>query len=209
MSTPRRAVVAVAAIIAIAFVLSASAACSSDSGSDKTATPHATIPATSAPSTATIDADAITRVNIAEVADVQAMISETNGAISGRDVLYADLSGDGVAEAVVPITSGGTQGNVAVIVLTPDGNGGAATMLSVKSDGRGGMSVDVADNKLVTREARPGPDDPECCPAMLHVTTYAWDGLQLAVESAQDVANPAGGNKATVAPGVPPPNASQ
>ena len=168
------------------LLMCAGAACSTSSDSDKTPTfiATATAAATIAPSPATIDADAITRVNIADLPDVQALVRETNGAIATQNVLYADLSGDGVAEAVVPIASAETQGDAAVIVLTPDGYGGASTILSVKAESAGGMSVDVADGKLVTKEARPGPDDPECCPAMLHVTTYAWDGSKLAVESA-------------------------
>jgi len=208
VKSPQRSILT---IVLASVVVYAGAACSGGSDGDKTppARPSTALATSVASGTPAIDTDAITRVTLANIADVQALVSETNGAIATRDVLFADLNGDGVVEAVVPITSGGTQGNVAVIVVTPDGYGGATTMLSVKADSAGGMAVDVADGKLVTKEGRPEPDDPECCPSMLHVMTYAWDGSKLAAESTQDVPNPAGGGKATVAPGVPPPNASQ
>jgi len=59
------------------------------------------------------------------------------------------------------------------------------------------MAVAVAGGKVVETQPVPGPDDPECCPSMLRVTTYAWNGAAHAVESVKTVVNPEGGAKGT------------
>ena len=54
----------------------------------------------------------------------------------------------------------------------------------------------IEDEKLVSVEPVPGPDDPECCPSQIRTTTYAGDGgTGLTQESSVVGENPAGGAK--------------
>src|SRR3989304_2125237 len=68
---------------------------------------------------------------------------ETGGAFAQTNVLYADVTGDGVEEAVVPLASNGTLGYVAFAVLSPDGKGGASAILTAKPEEAGGFNVAV------------------------------------------------------------------
>lgn len=133
----------------------------------------------------------IREIAVAEVPDVQELLAETGGELVPENVLYVDLTGDGVDEAVVPLASGGTLGDVAFLVLTPVGE---KTRTLVREDAvNAGMSLELVGDKLVMTEPVPGPDDPECCPSLLRKTTYAWNGAALAIESVDTVPNPAGG----------------
>ena len=105
----------------------------------------------------------------------------TDGLYVQDNVLYADLTDDGEEEAVVPISSGGTLGDVGFVVLTE--SEGALEALLTATPQAGGVSVNIEDGRVVAVEAAPGPDDPECCPSQLRTTVYAWDGEELAVES--------------------------
>jgi hypothetical protein len=159
-------------------------------------------PTAVASASATVDsstpdgAQAIRSYDVESNADVQAVIADTAGSVSRSDILYADLTADGIEEAVVPIASGGTLGNVAFIVLTPDGDD-AATLLTQQPADTRGVTLEVDGGNLVATEPVPGPDDPECCPSMLRKTTYAWNGEALALDSVDTVPNPDGGVKGT------------
>jgi hypothetical protein len=135
---------------------------------------------------------------------VRSLIAETDGVFAQADVLYADLTQDGVDDAVVPIASGGTMGNVAFLVLTPTQAGSAVVLRGTPSTapgGRGGgMALDVIEGKLVVVEPVFGTDDPECCPSLLRKTTYGWNGAALALEDQQTVENPGGVVKPTMSP---------
>ena len=120
-------------------------------------------------------------------------------------MIYVDLTGTGQTDAVVPIASGGTLGDVAFIVLAPDGSGGARTLLKGEPTGQAGLAVAVVGGKLVMTEPVPGPNDPECCPSQLKKTTYAWNGSAFIVESTTTETNPAGGAKGTPSVASPTP----
>jgi hypothetical protein len=135
--------------------------------------------------------------------EVAALIEDSGGVFSQDQVLYADLTGDGVPEAIVPISSGGTMGNIAFIVLMADGDQ-AKTLLKEYPQAGQGLAVDVQDGKLIMTQPVPGPDDPLCCPSYLKHTTYAWNGLAMALESVTTDPNPNGGAKGT--PSGPPPS---
>lgn len=113
-------------------------------------------------------------------------------------VLYADVTGDGADEAIVPVSSGGTLGNIGFLVLTPAG-AGTQTLLQVFPEDQRGLAVALEAGKIVMTQPVPGPDDPNCCPSMLRRTTYAYNGSALAIESVQTEQNPAGGAKSTPA----------
>jgi hypothetical protein len=113
-----------------------------------------------------------------------------SGEVAVPDVLFADLTGDGADEAIVPISSAGTVGNIAYVVLTPKqglpGETRAILTRRLERGSAGGlnMAVDTSGGRplLVETAAEYGAEDPLCCPSMLRRTTFRWDGYQLQVE---------------------------
>jgi hypothetical protein len=186
------------ALLALLLVLTASCDGGSDDGD--IATPARTVVAGTAVPTAStpgLETD-IRDVELASVPEIETVLADTGGSIEQGDVIYDDVTGDEIDEAVVPIASGGTLGNVGVVVLTPDAEGARLLLREVPSDG--GVTVDVRDGVLVLVQAVPGPDDPECCPSMLRTTTYEWNGAALAVASVDTAPNPDAGAKGTPGP---------
>lgn len=186
-----RALPALLAIVGITL-----AACGGGGDDDATATPE---PSPSAAATAETTATpgltpsgAIREIDLAAQPDVQALAAESGGTFAPEDVLFADLTDDAVEDAVVPLTSGGTQGYAAFLVLTPDGDQ-TETLLEEQPGGR--FTVVLEGTSLVMIEPVPGPSDPECCPSMLRRTTYAWNGAAMAIEGVETVPNPDGGVK--------------
>jgi len=187
--------------IAVALLaLGAFAACGGGGGDDATPTrPAATSgPAGTAEAGATPSGE-IRERNLANAPAVRSLLAETGGVYAPADVLYADLTEDGVDDAVVPIASGGTLGNVAFVVLTPTQDG-TSVVLEGEPSSKGGMAFDIVDGKLLVVEAVFGTDDPECCPSLLRKTTYAWNGAALALEDEETVENPGGVVKPTASP---------
>jgi hypothetical protein len=183
----------VACAVLLTLLLSLSG-CGGDDENDTTPTRPA---ATSAPArTATAAPDAtpsgdIRSVDLESQPDVVRFVAETSGEFMQERVLYADLTSDGIDEAVVPLASGGTLGDLGFLVLTPTGDG-ARELISVTPEGAG-INVQIQDGKLVQTEPVPGPDDPECCPSMLRTTVYAWNGSALAIEDVSTAPNPDAG----------------
>jgi hypothetical protein len=186
-------------------VATAATACKSGSSGSKTptatasrATPSAT---TATPAGSATSALGIRTIDVSKVDDVRAALQALGGEIAPHTVLYADLTGDGAEEAIVPISSGGTLGDVGFVVLTPAGGGTKTLLKEVPTDGHG-MSVTVDGANLVVTVAVPGPDDPNCCPSFLRKTIYAWNGTALAIESETTEPNPGAGTKGTSVPGT-------
>ena len=128
------------------------------------------------------------------------LVASTDGAYVQTGVIYADLTGDGVDEAVVPISSGGTLGDVAFIVLALSG-AGTKTLLKDRPSGvGGGLSVAVVGGQLVMTLPVYGPNDPNCCPSALSKKTYVWNGSGFTTQSVTTDANPGGGGKRTALP---------
>ena len=158
-----------------AFLAILGAACGSGGG-DAKATPgsQATPP----------DAAAIRQVDFNQNADVQRLLSQVgSGRIEPGTILYADLTADSREEAIIPVSSGGTLGNVAYLVFTRGGNG--PTLLLTRTLDRssaGGLQMAVEDGRLVETAAEYGPEDPLCCPSVLRRTLFRWDGAKLQVE---------------------------
>jgi hypothetical protein len=150
-----------------------------DDGDDPTTVP--TSAATAEP-TAAGPSDAIREIDLESEPAVQSVVDEMGGTYEQANILYADVTGDGVEDAIVPLSSGGTLGDVALIVVALAGDG-VEEILTV--DAREfGITANVVDDALVTYEPVPGPDDPFCCPSQVRTTTYAGDGATgLTVES--------------------------
>lgn len=193
--------VTVALIAALALV-----ACRSSSSGKATPTPAASpsaVATAATPVASTTPTAEIRAVDIAALPAVKQVLTDTGGQFDQASVIYADLTGAGQEDAVVPISSGGTLGDIAFLVVAPASGGRATTLLKVVPSDARGLAVDVVDGKLVMTEPVPGPNDPECCPSQLRETAYAWNGTAFTVESVVTVTNPNGGAKGT--PSVPQP----
>src|SRR5262245_39379652 len=176
------------------------AACNDDDDpEDATPSPQAssTVGLTESP-TPTIDSG-IRDVDLEQDEHVRQLASTTGGAPQQEDVWYADLTGDGVEEAVVPLSSEGTAGDLAVVVLTPDGDA-TKSIFEYQAKQGGGLAVSVNGDQLVLSEPAPGPDDPECCPTNLRTVVYEWQDDDFAVISDTTSPNPEAGNKTPVSP---------
>ncbi len=196
----RRSII-LAGCIALAALLVA--ACNGDDGGPPTSTPQATRPASPAatpPPRQTPSVD-IREIDIEALPEVESAIEETGGLFAQTDVTYTDLTEDGFDEAIAPIASGGTLGNIGFFVITMNGADPDVLLREFPADA-GGVAVAVEDGKLVMIQPVPGLDDPECCPSSLRRTTYGWNGTALAVEDVRTVPNPdAGGAGLTPSPG--------
>ncbi len=196
------------AAVVLLFALAAAGiyACGGgNSVTPQTATVPATAPATMPP-LATTPAPAgtvssqIRSLDLKQTAPVQQLLKATGGQFVAAQVIYADLTGEGIEDAVVPIASGGTLGDIAYVVLAPTPNGVKALPMQKGVTSSGGIAVNVVAGKLIDTRPEYGPNDPNCCPSMLRETTYAWNGKELAVVSTVTVPNPTGGVKRTPAP---------
>jgi hypothetical protein len=160
-----------------------------DGGVSSTATVVRETPVSTAEVTATLSPTVQIRdVALDDLPQVRQLIAATGGQFVQAGVLYADLTEDGAEDAVVPISSGGTRGDIAFVVLSPHGDA-ITTVLSVIPE-ESSVSVAVVDGALASYEPVYGPEDPLCCPSELRTTVYAWDGERLVVESS--TAGPAG-----------------
>ncbi len=199
----------VAVLALVAFTALALYGCgngSNGTGSAKSATAGATDAAsstsvgtasdTTAVATGTVSSQ-IRSIDLKQTAPVQRLLQDTGGQFVQSEVLYGDLTGDGIEDAVVPISSGGTMGDIAYVVLTPSGSGVATVPMAKGGTTSGGVAVSIEGNKLIDTRPQYGPNDANCCPSLLRKTTYAWDGHQLAVASTASVPNPNAGVKGT------------
>ncbi len=186
----------------IVLAVPALAACRSTSTVSDTPTPghnsapSAPITSSPTPGPTPTPSQAIRMLDLKNAPPVQKVIAESGGQFVPSEVVYADLTGDGQEDAVVPISSGGTLGDIAFVVLGATGGNTRTLVSEYPRDGRG-LHVVVFGDKLVVTEAVPGPDDPECCPSQLRKTIYGWNGVTLAIESVSTEPNPGAGPKAT------------
>jgi len=181
--------------ILVGAVAALTIACNGGGDGDEKATPR-TSPESTVTAQATPAGD-IRDVDLQSNEDVRELANAVGGEVVQQDVIYADVTEDGVEEAIVPISSGGTAGNLAFAVLTPQGDG-ARALLSEQASGRGGIALEVTpDGQLIATEPVYGPEDPECCPSLLLRTTYGWNGAALALVDEETVDNPAGQVKPT------------
>jgi hypothetical protein len=151
-------------------------ACSSDDTPDPTPTPG------TQPTPA--DARAIRSVDFSQNADVQRLLGQSSsGKLEPSTIVYADVTGDLREEAVVPISSGGTLGNVAYLVFVNSAGGPRLVLTRTPDRGSaGGLQAAVEDGVLVETAAEYGPSDALCCPSVLKRTSFRWDGSMLQVQ---------------------------
>jgi hypothetical protein len=138
------------------------------------------------------DSAAIRQLDLSTVPATQMMLRQlANGAVDQAGTIYADLTGDLREEAVVPVTSQGTLGNIAYIVLRLDaGKPEPILTRTLDRSARNGLKMSVEGGTLLESAGVYGDDDPLCCPSLLRVTSFRWDGALLQVEREERVAQP-------------------
>jgi hypothetical protein len=162
------------------------AACKIGQEQEPTATPTSSPVPTSSPAptlepTATVVASPdIEGVDFSQVPAVEDLLAESGGRLLPKEIIFADLTGNGADEAVVPISSGGTGGNVAYAVFGYRG-GNLEELLVVRPEA-GRVTVAVEDGLLVDTQPVYAPEDPLCCPSQLRHTYYRWDGSEFVVD---------------------------
>jgi hypothetical protein len=124
-------------------------------------------------------------VDFSQVPQVEDLLAG-GGEVLPETVVYTDLTGDGQDEAVVPISSGGTAGDIAFAVFTL--RNGVLDELLAREPGQ--VAVDVEDGQLVETQPIFGPNDPNCCPSQLKKTYYRWDGDELVVDHEETINQP-------------------
>ena len=169
--------------LSLAVLLALAALAAGCNGGDETPsaspTPVFTATATPVPATATPVPD-IRDEDLTQHPALEDLIA-SGGEVDASRIIYIDLTEDGVDDAVVPISSGGTGGDLAVVVLGygPDGLG---ELLRVVPREARSIRAAVRDGQLVTTEGAYGPNDPLCCPSQILTKWYAWDGDELAID---------------------------
>jgi hypothetical protein len=187
---PHRGVIFAALLLLLSLAL-AGGGCKGKSGkggatATSTATRAATAPATStrAPAGTATPTPDIRQEDFSTLPGVRESIASGNK-IDTAAIIYADVTEDGVDDAVVPISTGGEGGDIAVFVFGYE-PGGLTELLRVSA---AGLPVKVTVTNGVVQGDIPeyAPGDPFCCPSNLHRTTYKWDGQQLVVAKQETV----------------------
>ena len=133
-----------------------------------------------------IPARSVRDIDFRSTAVVRDLLAAAGGGeLNAERVRYVDLTGDGVEEAVVPIGSGGTQGDIGVAVYRVSG-GTAERAFFRKLAGR----VEVRGETLVLTDGVYERGDPACGPSRLEESVYGWDGRAFVERSRRVVPNP-------------------
>ena len=109
---------------------------------------------------------------------LQDFLTASGGVVVPNSTLYADVTKDGVDDAIVPVSSGGEGGNIALFVYSYQPSG-LVELLRVQPEIR--LQAVVNSGSLIVTEPVYGPGDPFGFPSKLKVTTYEWNGTGLAV----------------------------
>ena len=175
----------VAAAVLVALTLVACGDCHEKA---ETRTPTATSPATSIPT----PGPNIREIDLSQQPAVKALLQRLGGEVVAEDILYADLTGDGQEEAIVPISSGGTAGNLAFIVLGYRGGELVALLSEVPAEGSVQVFVhgELEDYHLVEVLPVYSPGDTPGFPSQIKKVHYIWKDGALVVGSEEVVENP-------------------
>lgn len=182
---PRHLLV-LASLLSLGAAAFAMACSSNDNGGNATATSTLESTAT-VPSETPTPAPDIRQDDLTQQPGLQEFLSASGGEVTPNSILYADVTGDHVNDAIVPISSGGEGGNVALFVYGYQPSG-IAELLRVQPEIR--LQAVVDNGQLVVSEPVFGPGDPLGFPSQIKVTTYEWNGTALAV--AKEETKPSG-----------------
>jgi hypothetical protein len=137
------------------------------------------------------DAAKIRSVDFAQLPDVQTVLKQiSGGSLAARDGLFVDVTGDQREEAFIPVSSGGTLGNLAYLGFSlKDDKPKLILTRTLDRNNAGGIRLVFEEGKLVEYSGEYGPQDPNCCPSVMRKTYFRWDGDRLQVEREEKVPN--------------------
>jgi len=178
-----------ALLLIVALFAAVAAACDDESSAGLPPDPDAT--ATSPPGQATPSPDApdIREEDLAAQPGLSEFLAGTNAQVDPGRIIYADLTGSGGEEAVVPVSSGGEGGDIAIFVYGY-GEDGSLQELLREVPSESSITAEVQDGQLVTTQGAYAPGDPLCCPSELLVRYYEWGGTALVVEREEQIPAP-------------------
>ena len=107
-------------------------------------------------------------------ATVRALL-QGDAAFVGAQPTFADLTGDGRADAVVSVRLPGAAGTVAVFVFSSDGTSADRLRAVFRSQALYRATTRVAPGTLLVSQPRWARGDDVCCPAGRTQRRYAWD----------------------------------
>lgn len=166
----------IAAVALLAGLLTLAVACSDNNDAGEAPDPTATV---LADGTGTPGPD-IRQEDLTQPPDLQQFLQDSGGEVDNERIMYADLTEDGVEEAVVPVSSGGEGGDIAVFVYGYTSGILGELLLVLPEDQT--LVAAVEAGVLSVSDPVYAEGDPLCCPSQLNVKTYSWDGSQLVVE---------------------------
>lgn len=166
-------------------------------GAGDEATPTVSPAVTTEEATATValpmttPASDIRQQDLTDQPGLRDFLASAGGEVDASRITYADLTDDGVEEAVVPVSSGGEGGDIAVFVYGYVA-GEPQELLRALPEKTRSIVAKVEEGQLVTTEGVYAPDDPFGFPSQVLTKTYRWDGGNLAVADRETA--PAEGN---------------
>jgi hypothetical protein len=104
--------------------------------------------------------------------EVRELLSTGKGYVD-KQVKFRDLTGDGKADAVVRVQSGGAAGAIALYVFSAD-TGKKGLMAVFRSQELERAETRIRDDVLRYRSARRAPGDELCCPSALSESRLRW-----------------------------------
>ena len=173
-----------AAFIAILLVF---AACE-DGGKNAEPTSTPTRPSTATPALTPTPLPDVRTLDLGEQPVVRDFAQQLNGEIATEEIIYADLTGDGRDDAVVTISSGGTQGDLGFVVVGY--LDGKLEELLTEAPTEGEIRVAVSDGLIVESLPVYAAGDLPGFPANVKNVFYAWDGDHFVIDHEEVVANP-------------------
>jgi hypothetical protein len=189
------------ALLSLTLAVAGAVGCGSDNEKDKEPTVDATLTviANFTP-TPTVQSDItpaspseIRTLDLSQNSAVQELIQQSGGEVDPATIIYVDLTGDGLEEAIVPISSGGTAGTLGFVVLSYQ-EGKLASLLTETPTGES-MQVEVVNGQLIESMPLYAAGDIQGFPSRIKKFYYAWKDGSLFVARNEVVANPNAGPK--------------
>lgn len=183
---PRTAHLAALAVF-VTIVASGVLACTPERGISVTTSSPTPTPTP----TATVAAQSARSIDFKDPALVKSIIDHFKGGqITPERIVYADLTGDRVDDALVVVESGGTAGDLGAAAFSVEA--GKPRLLGY-IDRAGRLEVRLAGpvaGVIAVTQGVYAPGDAQCCPSKLREVVYQWDGKRFAVVTDQVIDNP-------------------
>jgi hypothetical protein len=126
------------------------------------------------------------------VAELRTLAQRLAGRIDKAGIAYVDVTGDGRNDAIVPITSDGTYGNLAFVVFR-ERNGEVESILTrLAGRERRGLVLTYDAGQVAETSGVYGPTDANCCPSQIQKTYFRWDGRALVQDRTETITIPKG-----------------